>query len=87
MSKLFLFLVFFAAISCEFTPSEEYPLYPNCNCERITDVKGHVDSTGVRINYVLKLKNDCAPGETTRVIDTTKDVDFEVNKCLYQYGL
>jgi hypothetical protein len=87
MSKLFLFLVFFTAISCEFTPSEEYPLYPNCDCERITDVKGHVDElTGTRISYTLKLKNDCTSRETTRVIDTTEHIDFKVNKCLYQYG-
>ena len=88
MSKLFLFLVFFATISCEFTPSEDYPLYPNCNCERIIKKPiGNVDSLGNRVNYVLKLKNDCTSRETTRIINTIEHIDFKVNKCLYQYGL
>ena len=83
MKYLFFILIL---SSCSFEESNDYPLYPSCNCDRITKVKGYINQdTGQRINYIITSKNDCTSVVRVDTIPTTIDIDFKINKCLNQY--
>jgi hypothetical protein len=77
MKKLAILLLL---TGCSFEESNDFPLYPNCDCNRVIKVRRFVhEQTQLHAYTIITKQNDCSNIIVTDTID--QDVNPKINSC------